>query len=326
MNSATITFDRTHADRRISMLSGIALCAAICSFALLISGSVLRLTNTGLACADWPMCYSAVLPFENTGLVFDVAHRVLTVLTGVLVLASALLAWLWRAGASARRISATALALTVAQVLLGAVLVWAQLQTLDRVLHLAAGLAMFGCVATFPAVLRQEPLIEERTPRTRAFQRSLVALAALVFVVLVTGSLVSANGAALACGAAWPLCNDGLFPNGGSLAFVQWMHRALSVLLVLHVAAVWRRMHGSGAIVSRAVRQSLTLVLAGVLAQMALGIGMVLLERPAIMSTLHNAVGALTWAGALLATVGAARAPLFMPELMQKQKAAWRQT
>ena len=326
MNSASISLDRTLDDRRMTLLSVLALCAAICSLALLISGSVLRLTNTGLACADWPLCYSAVLPFERTGVVFDVAHRVLTVLTGAGVLASTLLTWFWRAGASARRISATALALTVAQVLLGAVLVWAQLQTLDRVLHLAAGLAMFGCVAVLPAVLRQEPLTEARSVRTRAFQRSLAALAVLVFVALVTGSLVSANGAALACGATWPLCNGGLFPNGGSLAFVQWMHRALSVLLALHAFGVWRRTRESGALVSSAVRRSLNLALAGVLAQMALGIAMVLFERPAIVSTLHNAVGALTWAGALLATIGAARAPLSLPELTQKQKAAWRQT
>ena len=282
MNSASISLDRTLDDRRMTLLSVLALCAAICSLALLISGSVLRLTNTGLACADWPLCYSAVLPFERTGVVFDVAHRVLTVLTGAGVLASTLLTWFWRAGASARRISATALALTVAQVLLGAVLVWAQLQTLDRVLHLAAGLAMFGCVAVLPAVLRQEPLTEARSVRTRAFQRSLAALAVLVFVALVTGSLVSANGAALACGATWPLCNGGLFPNGGSLAFVQWMHRALSVLLALHAFGVWRRTRESGALVSSAVRRSLNLALAGVLAQMALGIAMVLFERPAI--------------------------------------------
>ncbi len=326
MNSATATLDRTQVDRRISALSAIALAAAFCSFALLVSGSVLRLTNTGLACSDWPLCYSAVLPYASTGVFFDVAHRVLTALSGAFVLASALLAWFWRANASARRISATALALTVAQVLLGAVLVWAQLQTLDRVLHLTVGLAMFGCVAVLPAVLRREPVMDERTPRTRAYQRSLTLLAALVFVVLVTGSLVSANGAALACGATWPLCNGGLFPNGGSLAFAQWMHRALSVLVVMHAVGVWRRARRSGAQVSSDVKQFLDLVLAGLLAQMALGIAMVLFERPAILSTLHNAVGALTWAGSLLATIGAARAPLALPEPAQKQKAAWRQT
>ncbi len=58
-----------------------------------------------------------------------------------------------------------------------------------------------------------------------------------IFFLLVTGALLRGNGAALACGQTFPICNGGFVPNGGRLVFVQWLHRAAVLFVALQLSS-----------------------------------------------------------------------------------------
>ena len=57
-------------DRPIKILKVVSLVTVICVFLLIILGSVVRVTDSGLGCPDWPLCYGKILPpLEMTAII-----------------------------------------------------------------------------------------------------------------------------------------------------------------------------------------------------------------------------------------------------------------
>jgi cytochrome c oxidase assembly protein subunit 15 len=99
--------------RRLKMLRGLSLLAAVFAFGLVMFGAFVRLSNAGLSCPDWPTCYGQVTwpehaqavaradaafpdrPYEAHKAWREQVHRFLAGTLGVMVLALALLAS-WR--------------------------------------------------------------------------------------------------------------------------------------------------------------------------------------------------------------------------------------
>ena len=139
---------------RLMRLAGLSAAAGLL---LVTSGVVVRASGAGLACATWPDCAGAL----TSGAAIDVAHRALTVISGALLILTAVFAWLWRAPVRARIYATTAVALAAAQVLIGAVLVWTVLPPLDRSLHSAIGVVTLLCAfMTVRALAPAKPAAE----------------------------------------------------------------------------------------------------------------------------------------------------------------------
>jgi protoheme IX farnesyltransferase len=309
---------------RLSTLKRLGWLAALLSLLVLISGQVARVSNASLACDDWPLCYGRVLPVAGSDVWIAFLHRALSALAGGAIALLAVLSVLWRAAPGARRAALAAVALTAAQVLIGAVVVRTQLEPLSRAMHLIVGLAVFGCVVALPLAVQPALDLSAENRASRRMRRAFTVLAALVFVLLISGSLVSGLGAALACGVTWPLCNGALLPNGGNLVFWNWAHRTVSVLMVLHVVSLLWRVHKPGVAVAPMIQRGLLVLLAGFGLQTALGVGLLVLRRPAPLSTAHNAIGALTWAVAVVLALQAQRVAMVVPEPVLKQAQGWR--
>ena len=126
------------AGRRFSTL---AVTALISTVALIMVGSIVRVTGNGLGCPDWPLCYGqAIPPFLGSAWV-EFAHRLFG---GVVVLQVGALIWLaWRHFRSDRWIFRPAAAMLVVislQVVLGGIHVLYELPRWTGWIH--TGVAM----------------------------------------------------------------------------------------------------------------------------------------------------------------------------------------
>jgi protoheme IX farnesyltransferase len=308
------------------VLRNLSLAALAVTFLLVIAGNVMRV-SVGEPCPDWPLCYNAVLPFGNARAMAEVVHRVLVVIAGPILITLVALMWRWNASRGLLRMSIWALVLTLLQSGIGALTTFSQSQPTFVALHLTAGLATLGLVAAIFVATLADPIdTAEDNPATRKFRRSLITLAGAMFALVITGALVSGNGAALACGETFPICNGGWLPNGGRLVLLQWLHRfmvfAVGLLLLSFAAKAYRK----GASVPNSIKTLAGLLLAGFLLQGVMGWQLVALNRPALLSTLHNALSAGLWAGAVALALLGQRVPLILPMRAPKVLPAWRQT
>lgn len=132
-------------------LTPLAWMAAAGTLVLIAVGAYVRGEEAGLVFPDWPLMHGRLVPVISSapaGIHF--AHRVLAVVVGILVLLVAVRARRERPpGDAVTVLSAVAVLLFVAQVLIGAANVWSKLAAAAVVAHVAvAGLAWGAVVAT----------------------------------------------------------------------------------------------------------------------------------------------------------------------------------
>src|SRR5215831_9526193 len=119
----------------------LALATAVLMFGLIVLGSVVRTTGSGLSCPDWPLCEGRLIPRFQFNVLLEWTHRLVALVVGIGLLATA--GWtLARAALRARLggLAVLALALYLTQALLGALTVWKLLDPGVVGGHLATGL------------------------------------------------------------------------------------------------------------------------------------------------------------------------------------------
>ena len=289
--------------KALTLFRGLSLLAAVSVFGLVILGAVVRVTGSGLGCPDWPLCHGGVLPPWELQAIIEYSHRIVaSVLVGPLVLATAVVAWI-----SYRRerwvvVPATlALALVLAQALLGGATVLNELPGSIVAAHLALGEASLACLILVSVVAHRGPL---RLPhevgpgrRPDRFPILVVAAVAGVYGILMSGSIVTATNATTAC-LDWPLCQGDAFPEQ-RLAAIHMGHRILAaiiglfVLYVLHLGFRPRSRPAYIRLLSMAVAAMFA-------AQVMVGAGTVWLTFPVEYRALHMAIATALWSSIVI--------------------------
>ena len=266
--------------------------------ALVVLGGVVRVTGSGLGCPDWPLCHGRVVPPLRTDAIIEYSHRlVASVLVGPLVLATCCAAWLayrrdkWLVGGAS-----LALVLVLVQAGLGGVTVLTELHGSLVAAHLAMAEALLACLIVV--------LIASRRGSTGRFVENLrnggglgylpvVAAAGIgVYVLIMTGSLVTVSGATAAC-TQWPLCHGNLVP-ATQPQLIHMAHRAAAALIgilllyALHLGFRDKRN-------PKEVRYLSILAAALFAAQVLVGALTIWLRFPLELRALHLALGTLLW-------------------------------
>jgi heme a synthase len=282
-----------------------ALATAILVYALIVLGGIVRTTNSGLSCPDWPTCYGhwvplpadiAALPgigYTYAQVMLEWVHRLIAgVLVGPLVLLLAALTFRRRREQPPLATAGGALVLLLlVQGALGG------LTVLDRNSPWSVAIHLGNALLVLTVVLRLYAGAAGWTVPGAA--QRLVAPAAvawcLALLAMVTAAMTAKSGASLAC-STWPSCNGELVPDlGDELVRIHFAHRVLAAstgvaLLVLF----WRSRAIAG--VPPAVRRLVGIALGLVALQIGLGGLVILLEVPVWKAVLHQAVGVLTFA------------------------------
>lgn len=277
----------------------LALASAVAAWALVAVGGIVRVTESGLGCPDWPLCNGGVVPAEHKAPVIEYSHRATATIVTLLVLATA--AGAWRFYRSRRDVLVPALAAAVLvplQAVLGAIVVWLELPRWIVAVHFVVGMVFLAAAVATAARAWSGTLAASARAAWTAWA---AAAAGLALVVL--GACVVAAHADDACGSQWPACNGG-FARGGGLASLQVAHRMLAYVVAGLVAALaflaWR---------GAAARLLGALPLATVVAQIGIGISLVLAGDSSAhgpLEALHVAGAGAVWAAlvAVAALVG----------------------
>jgi heme A synthase len=290
----------------------LALITAIATFALIIVGGVVRVSDSGLGCgpagsgfSGWPFCNGDLVPGVDLNSIVEYTHRVLAVVVGFMILA--LFVQAFRRYRLLLPATGALLVLVAVQGGLGGVTVEENLEEAYVAAHLCLAMLLLGLLLYIVRTTRGvEPV--DGGPRLRALA---TAASVAVLCTIVAGGYMAGtqnygrvdyqlgDGAHHACGKEFPSCNGDFMPFGESrLVDIHLTHRFLmyvaSILVIaLVVVALRRRI---------AVRYAWAL--AGLLAlQVLVGALNVWLDEYELLILAHLALGTLLWAASLSMTL-----------------------
>src|SRR6202022_243155 len=71
----------------------LAVLTAIFAYLQIALGGLVRVSGSGLGCPDWPLCHGRPYPPADLNAIIEYSHRAVGVVTGVLIIATVVLAW-----------------------------------------------------------------------------------------------------------------------------------------------------------------------------------------------------------------------------------------
>lgn len=275
----------------------VAVVTAATTYLLIALGSHVRVTESGMGCPDWPLCYGQAGPVMDFHALMEQAHRYLASLVSILVILTAVLVLRHRSARSAAvRPALFAVAMLGVQIVLGGVTVFAGNGSPTVALHLVAGLTLFASttVTAVCTIVIKSPATGPRLPTIAWVAVGAVAL------LMIAGSLIVDARAEGLCPEI-PLCPTG---NTTGQTVVHLLHRVIAVVTASIVwTFAWRVWHRwnwvRGARTLAVVASSLLAATAGI------GITSALLMAPPVWADLHLAGASGVLASVLtLAVVG----------------------
>jgi protoheme IX farnesyltransferase len=291
---------------RFQKLAATTLATAIL---LVTIGVIVRATDSGLACPDWPLCYGQVLPpAGDVNAWIEWTHRTVAAIIGFQILGLAVLAW------ADHRDRRSLVWPSIGAVVLVGFQAWLGRETVrlgntgeSVSAHLAAAMLLVALLvyvtvrASFPA----------RLGGWGASQRfTLLAAFTTVatFALLLFGSQVTATDSALVF-PDWPLMNGSLAPALTELSSPHVLHRWVAAIVGVIVAGLaviaWRTQAEHPTAVRLAIGAAVLFAI-----QIVIGGLQVLTRLSPWTQTLHLALGAVIFAllvGLTVASYYAAR-------------------
>ena len=272
----------------------LALVTIAASVVLIALGGVVRVTGSGLACPDWPLCQGQVLPPAERGATLEFAHRLTATAVGSLALGIALCSIrVRREAASIFYAAVLSGVLVVAQIVLGAAVIFAKLSAVLVTAHLGLAMAFAAALVLIAgqALLRVRGGEQSRDASSRTTRAALVA-GVLTYAALLLGAYVATSGSSLAC-PQWPLCNDTVIPTGDWRQWIGLIHRILAAAMT--VAVIWATWTAYSAKAPRLVRGLLHGAAALTVIEIFVGaLNPIMLVPPAVAVT-HLTVATVIW-------------------------------
>jgi protoheme IX farnesyltransferase len=148
--------DRSRARTGPSAFARIAAVTAVVTFATLVIGTYVRATGSGLAFRDWPLMDGRLVPALGGAATSMFAHRVAAAVSSLLVLYTFIRAWSRPRNRVLSTLAALALALIVAQVMVGAANVWSRLESAAVTAHVALSAAIWATLVALWVAARHE--------------------------------------------------------------------------------------------------------------------------------------------------------------------------
>jgi protoheme IX farnesyltransferase len=267
---------------------------------LVVIGVIVRATESGMGCPDWPLCYGQIIPpTTDSGDVIaykawlEWIHRTIAAVIGLIVLAAVFLALRNLKGRrSLQGASIALLALVLFQAWLGRQTVLESNSGASVTAHLASAMAFVGLQVW---MLARSGYAETLAGIRRASGSVVAPIVAAggIYALLLFGSNVTGTDTGLLY-PDWPLMGGTLFPPITTLSTPMIVHRyATAIVALILTSALWivRREQGSPA----HVRQLLTYATVVFAVQCLIGAAQIFTKLAPWTQTLHVALATMIW-------------------------------
>ena len=276
---------------------------ALASLALIVlTGSAVRLTGSGLGCPDWPKCHGGTVPPADINAVIEYGNRLLTGFVGLAVIAACGLAFFRKPyRRHLARIGGLLPLGVLGQAVLGALVVKFHLAPGLVMCHFILSMMLLDAAFALAWCSRYEPGERRKSTDFRGVWavRALIPLGQLT---ILAGTIATASGP-------HPGDHDGElvhrfdFYGAETLEWVVQRHAALAIVYGLAAIGVWFFLRRPGG--DRRALKPLTVVLLLLALQGAVGALQWALELPGWLVWVHVALATGNWL-AMLWTVAAA--------------------
>lgn len=293
------------------MLHRFAKFVSACTVLLLLAGSLVTSTGSGLSVPDWPTTYGwNMFTFPPSkwvgGIFYEHGHRLIASSVGFLTIILA--AWIWFADPRRwmKRLGVAALAAVILQGALGGLTVLFFLPAPISTAH--AGLAEIFFCMTIAISLFTSPgwRQDDETLDDGQLRRWTLATTALVYTQILVGATMRHTEAGLAI-PDFPLMFGGIIPDHWNAGIaIHFTHRVGALIVSLAVLKtalyIWRHHRSRASLTTPAA-----LIVALVCVQVTLGALTVLSQRDVWINSLHLVCGALVLATSVVMTLRAWR-------------------
>lgn len=278
---------------------------ALGAWLLIVVAAIVRITQSGLGCPDWPLCYSGVVPPPRIDAWTEQAFRLLAAVLGIGGIALLAMAFSYR-----RQLHRWTLPLLVPaavvyalQVSFGGLAVAWQIPPFLAWLHTGLAMAVFGLLLANAVLARPTwrasgaAMVRAVTEREelRGFAGWLMLATVAAFLLTLTGAYVTRSGAALVC-PDFPTC-AGTTADLSGLQRIHMFHRMAGFTTFgIFLWLTWRYTSPLGQVV-RGVRVWTWLMTALFVLEIGLGYLNVWLQLPGWVRGSHLAVAAAIWGG-----------------------------
>jgi cytochrome c oxidase assembly protein subunit 15 len=280
-------------------MRALALVALLLTFVVVVVGAYVRLSDAGLGCPDWPLCYGRAIPdaAEDARAWKEMGHRYLAGTLGMLILVLVFVAWKTR---QSPRLATAIGAVVVLQATLGKWTVTMLLKPAIVVAHLAGGMALLALLTW----LLLGRFVHAPASEARALRGGAACALLVLSVQILLGGWVSANYAGLAC-PDLPMCLGQPMPPmdfagafhvlrelgrtgagellpQAALTAIHWSHRVFALVVVAVVGWVALKSFRFSKPLASAIAALLFL-------QFSLGVANVAFGLPLALAAAHNA-------------------------------------
>ncbi|MBM3935220.1 MAG: heme A synthase [SAR202 cluster bacterium] len=275
----------------------VSIAALIAAIGQITLGGTVRVTGSGDACPDWPLCHGQIIPPFDYHVILEYSHRVTGSVLGILILVAVFIAWRYlRDNRPAKVSTAAAFLFVVAAGVLGGATVLTELTWWVRLIHLSIAELTIASIAVMTVAgwpSKGIAAVSKVNLGGGAGTRRLVIASLVgVFLLILYGSYIVGMGYGSSC-SSWPLCNDSLMPEGR--AYMEHMgHRYLSLLIgiVLGYAVVQAYIRGDG---NKHVRMAALLAGGAFVFQTGVGAALVWSGFATQFKAIHLSMATLVW-------------------------------
>ena len=199
---------------RISRSTTLKLLIAISlvvAFSQITLGGIVRASESGLGCPDWPLCHGQIIPPLDLHTLIEYSHRLTGTVVGILIIALLLMTFYYRKKDSLLMKSAFAsFLLVILAGLLGGAVVVTELEWWIRLVHLSIAQALIATLVVMLWRISSTMVIPPidsviSTNDKKLWQWTLFGLITLTFITLISGSFMVGMGSSASC-TTWPLC------------------------------------------------------------------------------------------------------------------------
>ena len=271
----------------------LAIITCVATYVLIVIGGIVRITDSGLGCPDWPLCHGQIIPPREKAVLIEFSHRTAATIVGFLIIGMGIGVWRQHRDRLIRGLMLAVYPLLALQVVLGGITVRRELPASVVATHHGTAMLLLALLilVTVLSILSSRG----RMPHFSASYPRWALLASFaVLTLMVTGSYVAASGASLAF-PDWPLFDGRLLPSGGNrFQDIHALHRitaaATGVIIVGFAAYTVRTQPHVRALVRLAVVAVWLYA-----AQVVIGAANIWTTLSDSVAAAHLAVGVLLW-------------------------------